>query len=69
MSGPPIARLLPRPPKPPLFGIRIHPLAGLGVLIFLVAVGLLIALASDPNFLPAINPFPGSVPSPLDPRR
>ncbi len=67
LSGPPIARLLRPPPKPPIFGIRIHPLAGLVGLILLVAVGLLIAFASNRNFLPAINPFPGAVPS-FDPR-
>ena len=66
LSGPPTARLLPRPPKPPLFGIRIHPVVGIALLIFLVAVGLFIAFASNPNFLPAINPFPQS--ATLDPR-
>ena len=68
LSGPPTARLLRRPPKPPIFGIRIHPLVGLGVLLLLVAVGLLIAFASNPNFLPALNPFPNALPHALDPR-
>ena len=66
-SGPPIARLLRRPPKPPLFGIRIHPVAAVAMILLLVALGLLIAFVSNPNFMPSINPFPGSVPS-LDPR-
>ena len=69
LSGPPTARLLMRrPPKPPLFGIKIHPVVGVLLLLLFVAVGLLIAFASNPNFLPAINPFPGSVPTTLDPR-
>ena len=68
LSGPPTARLLRRPPKPPVFGIKIHPLAGLALLLLLVAVGLLIAFANHQNFLPALNPLPGSVPSSLDPR-
>ena len=69
LSGPPTARLVRRPPKPPIFGIKIHPMLGLALLALLVAVGLLIAFASNPNFLPSLNPFPGAVPSALDPRR
>ena len=69
LSGPPRARLLRRPPKPPLFGIKIHPVVGVVLLLLLVAVGLLIAFASNPNFLPALNPFPGSVPDSLNQRR
>jgi len=64
-AGSPMPRLLPRPPKPPLFGIRIHPVVGVALLILLVAFGLLIAFASNPNFMPAFNPFPGAP----DPRR
>ena len=45
------------PPKPPLFGIRIHPVVGAIVILTLVGIGLLIALASNPRFLPEINPF------------
>jgi len=67
LSGPPTARLLRRPPKPPVFGIKIHPLVAMGVLLLLVAVGFLIAFASDPNFLPAWNPFASSLPAELQP--
>ena len=67
IHGTAIARLMPRPPKPPLFGIRVHPLAAVAMLVLLVALGLLIAFAGNPNLLPSINPFPGSgLP---DPRR
>ena len=62
LSGPQVARLLRRPPKPPVFGIRIHPLAAVIILVLLVAVGLLIAFASNPNFLPTFNPFQNSSP-------
>ena len=67
-GGPPVARLLRRPPKPPVFGIQIHPLAGLAIFVLLVAMGLLIACATNPNFLPGFNPFGGSLPAALDPR-
>ena len=60
---PPVARLLRRPPKPPIFGIRIHPLAAVAILLLLVAVGLLIVFASNPNFLPTSNPIQNSSPS------
>ncbi len=61
-GGPPQARLLRRPPRPPIFGLRIHPLVLLGALLALVAAGLIIALATNPNFLPGFNPFPGGTP-------
>ena len=63
-GSPPVARLLRRPPKPPIFGIRLHPLAVVGILLLLVAVGLLIAFASNPNFLPGLNPFQNQNPAP-----
>ena len=61
LSGPPTARLLRRPPKPPMFGIRIHPVAGVVILLLLVVLGLLVAFMTNPNFLPAFNPFPDSL--------
>lgn len=45
------------PPRPPLFGIRIHPIVGLLVIIALVGVALLICFAANPNFMPQLNPF------------
>ena len=42
--------------------------AGLAIFILLVAMGLLIACATNPNFLPGFNPFGGSLPAALDPR-
>ena len=53
------------PPKPPFFGIRIHPVVVVILFLVLVAVGMLIAFASNPNFLPSYNPF-SSIPSPLN---
>jgi hypothetical protein len=58
-------RILRRPPpKPPLFGIRIHPVVGIIAVLFLVAVRFLIACASNPNFLPKVNPFSSAIPTP-----
>ena len=54
-----------RPPRPPIFGIRIHPVVMLLLILALVGVGLLIAFASNPNFLPTFNPFSSMNPSPL----
>ena len=56
------------PPKPPIFGIRVHPVVGVIVFILLVGAGVLIALATNPNWLPAYNPFSSITPS-LDPAR
>ena len=58
-------RILRRPPpKPPFFGIRIHPAVAVMAVLLLVAVGLLIAFASNPNFLPQVNPFSSVIPNP-----
>lgn len=52
------------PPKPPLFGMHIHPVVGIVAVLLLVAVGLLIAFASNPNFLPQVNPFSSMIEAP-----
>ena len=52
------------PPRPPLFGMRIHPVVGIVAVLLLVAVGLLIAFASNPNFLPQVNPFSSMIEAP-----
>ena len=52
------------PPKQPFFGIKIHPVVMLLFLLALIGIGMLIAFASNPNFLPAYNPFSTLIPSP-----
>jgi len=58
----------PKPPKRPFFGIKIHPVVAMIFFLLLVGVGILIAFASNPNFLPAYNPF-SSIDPALTPRR
>jgi len=45
------------PPRPPLFGMRIHPAVLIVVTIILVGVALLICCGANPNFIPKWNPF------------
>ncbi len=52
----------PMRPKRPLFGMRIPPALLAAAVLALMALATLICFASNPNFLPNINPFAGDSP-------
>jgi len=52
------------PPRPPLFGIRVHPVAGFLIALAIVGIVVLIVCATNTNFMLRVNP---SAASPFDP--
>ena len=56
-SDAPAVKRPPMPPRRPIFGIRVHPLAGVAVALALIGAVILVICASDATFLPQFNPF------------
>ena len=56
-SEPQAVRRPPMPPRPPLFGIRVHPVVGFLVALAIVGAVVLILCATNSNFMPQFNPF------------
>jgi hypothetical protein len=56
VEGPQLRRP-PMPPRPPLLGIRVHPVVLIIVIVALIGIAVLIAMAGNHNVLPRFNPF------------
>ena len=50
---------MPKPPKPPrrpIFGVRLSPAIIIAAILFFMLLGLLICFMTDPNFMPRWRP-------------